>query len=113
MSVAATLSVAVQSLYMHPIQVIACQVRTHCPTSVEYVCLAEAQVPGLDVVIDFSSPAEACLQPALDSAALGQLSNLTAATSKQVQSIQQLVTLWNVDMMTQGLGSLVCYQASC
>ena len=98
---------------MHPIQVIACQVKSQCPTLVEYVCLAEAQVPGLDVVVDFSSPAEACLQPALDSAALGRLSDVTAATSKQVQSIQQLVTLWNVDMMTQGMQSLVCPDLHC
>ena len=37
-------------------------------------CLAVAQVPGVDAVVNYTSPAEVCLQPALDAANLGPLS---------------------------------------
>ena len=65
------------------------------------------QVSGLDAVANYTSPAEVCLQPALDAANLGSLNNLAAVSKSQVQSIQQLVALWNVDVMSEGMGGVV------
>jgi len=70
-------------------------------------CLAVAQVSGVDAVVNYTSPAEVCLQPALDAANLGSLSNLEAVIESQVQSIQQLVALWNLDVMSEGMSGVV------
>ena len=70
--------------------------------------LAEVQVSGLDAVVNYTSPAEICLQPALVAARQGSLNNLAAASESQTQSIQQLVALWNVDMMGEGMQVVVC-----
>ena len=70
--------------------------------------LAEVQVSGLDAVVNYTSPAEICLQPALVAARSGSLNNLAAVSESQTQSIQQLVALWNVDMMGEGMQGVVC-----
>jgi hypothetical protein len=69
--------------------------------------LAEVQVSGLDAVVNYTSPAEICLQPALDAANLGSLNNLEAVIESQVQSIQQLLALWNLDVMSEGMSGVV------
>lgn len=63
---------------------------------------------GLDVVVNYTSPAEVCLQPALDAANLGSLNNLKAVSESQLQSIQQLVAMWNMDVMYEGMQGVVC-----
>ncbi len=68
--------------------------------------LAVAQVSGLDAVVNYSSPAEVCLQPALDAANQGSLSDLPAVSD--YQSVQQLVELWNMDVMSEGMQGVVC-----
>ncbi|KAL0030597.1 hypothetical protein WJX79_007954 [Trebouxia sp. C0005] len=65
--------------------------------------ISEVQVSGLDVVVNYTSPAEVCLQPALDAANLGSLNNLKAVSESQLQSIQQLVAMWNMDVMYEGM----------
>jgi hypothetical protein len=69
--------------------------------------LAVASAPGLDAVVNYTSPAEVCLQPALDAANQG-LSNLQAVSEDQLISIQQLVALWNLDVMSEGMQDVVC-----
>ena len=69
--------------------------------------LAEVQVPGLDVVVDYSSPAEVCLQPTLDVANQGSLRNLAAVSQGQAQALEQLVALWNMDVMSEGMQGVV------
>jgi hypothetical protein len=73
-----------------------------------HVVHAEVQVSGLDAVVNYTSPAEVCLQPALDYAKLGSLNDLAAVSEAQVQSIQQLVALWNMDVMSEGMQGVVC-----
>ncbi len=63
---------------------------------------------GLDAVVNYTSPAEVCLQPALDYAKQGSLNDLAAVSEAQVQSIQQLVALWNMDVMSEGMQGVVC-----
>ena len=58
-------------------------------------------------MVNYTSPAEVCLQPALNAANLGSLNNLASVSESQVQSIQQLVALWNVDVMSEGMGGVV------
>ena len=69
--------------------------------------LAVASAPGLDAVVNYTSPAEVCLQPALDAANQG-LSNLQAVSEDQLITIQQLVALWNLDVMSEGMQDVVC-----
>ncbi len=61
---------------------------------------------GLDAVVNYTSSAEVCLQPALDAADQGW-TNLAAVSESQVQSIQQLVALWNLDVMSEGMSGVV------
>ncbi|KAL0046396.1 hypothetical protein WJX82_011244 [Trebouxia sp. C0006] len=68
--------------------------------------IPEVQVSGLDAVVNYTSPAEVCLQPALDAANLGSLNVLEAVIESQVQSIQQLVALWNLDVMSEGMSGV-------
>jgi hypothetical protein len=68
-------------------------------------CLAVAQVSGVDAVVNYTSPAEVCLQPALDAANLGSLSGLSFPGD--YQSAQQLVMLWNLDVMGEGMQGVV------
>ncbi len=70
--------------------------------------LAEVQVSGLDAVVNYTSLAEICLQPALVAARQGSLNDLAAASESQTKSIQQLVALWNVDVMGEGMQGVVC-----
>jgi len=65
-------------------------------------------VSGLDAVVNFTSPAEVCLQPAVDAANQGSLNDLAAVSESQRKSIQQLVALWNVDVMSEGMQAVVC-----
>ncbi len=67
--------------------------------------LAGAQVPGVDAVFNYTSPAEVCLQPALDAANLGSLDDL--AFVGDYASVQQLVMLWNLDMVGEGMQGVV------
>jgi hypothetical protein len=70
--------------------------------------LAEVQVSGLDAVVNYTSPAEICLQPALVAARQGSLNDLAATSESQTKSILQLVALWNVDVMGEGMQGVVC-----
>jgi len=57
-------------------------------------------------VVNYTSPAEVCLQPALDAANQGSLTGLPFVGD--YQSVQQLVMLWNLDVMSEGMQGVVC-----
>lgn len=67
------------------------------------VCfLADLDEPGLDVVVNFSSPAEACLAPALAIFDQGPWNSGDVSSPEQLQKIQQLVDQWDVDLLNFG-----------
>lgn len=64
--------------------------------------LADLTEPGVDIVVNFSSPVAACLAPALAIFDQGPWSSNDISSPDDLQNIQQLVERWDLDLLNFG-----------